>query len=93
MVVAWFGSQGVFAYDVNGTLLWKVDLGHVDMGANAFLGARMGSRQLSDYLERTRPPAVRYAGRFICACPGRSDRKGCVEDRFAGSCRRGEHRQ
>ena len=33
VVVAWFGSQGVFAYDVNGTLLWKVDLGHVDMGA------------------------------------------------------------
>ena len=33
IVVAWFGSQGVFAYDVNGTLLWKVDLGRVDMGA------------------------------------------------------------
>ncbi len=33
IVVAWFGSQGVYAYDVNGTPLWKVDLGHVDMGA------------------------------------------------------------
>lgn len=33
IVVAWFGSQGVYAYDVNGTLLWKVDLGRVDMGA------------------------------------------------------------
>jgi outer membrane protein assembly factor BamB len=33
IVVAWFGSQGVHAYDVNGTELWKVDLGRVDMGA------------------------------------------------------------
>jgi outer membrane protein assembly factor BamB len=32
-VVAWFGSQGVFAYDVNGTLRWKVDLGRMDLGA------------------------------------------------------------
>jgi outer membrane protein assembly factor BamB len=33
IVVAWFGSQGVYAYDVNGTPLWKVNLGRVDMGA------------------------------------------------------------
>jgi outer membrane protein assembly factor BamB len=33
IVVAWFGSQGVYAYDVNGELLWKVDLGRVDLGA------------------------------------------------------------
>jgi len=33
IVVAWFGSQGVYAYDVNGKLLWKVNLGRVDMGA------------------------------------------------------------
>ena len=33
IVVAWFGSQGVYAYDVQGRLLWKVDLGRVDMGA------------------------------------------------------------
>jgi outer membrane protein assembly factor BamB len=33
VVVAWFGSQGVYAYDVNGNLRWKVDLGRVDMGA------------------------------------------------------------
>lgn len=32
-VVAWFGSQGVYAYDVTGTFRWKVDLGRVDMGA------------------------------------------------------------
>jgi outer membrane protein assembly factor BamB/protein tyrosine phosphatase (PTP) superfamily phosphohydrolase (DUF442 family) len=33
IVVAWFGSQGVHAYDVNGRSLWKVDLGRVDVGA------------------------------------------------------------
>jgi outer membrane protein assembly factor BamB len=33
VVVAWFGSQGVFAYGVDGTFRWKVDLGRVDMGA------------------------------------------------------------
>jgi outer membrane protein assembly factor BamB len=33
IVVAWFGSQGVFAYDLDGTLRWSVDLGRVDMGA------------------------------------------------------------
>jgi outer membrane protein assembly factor BamB len=33
IVVAWFGSQGVFAFDVNGNPLWSVDVGRVDMGA------------------------------------------------------------
>ena len=33
IVVAWFGSQGVYAYDLNGRLLWKVDLGRLDLGA------------------------------------------------------------
>ena len=33
IVVAWFGSQGVYAYDVKGRFLWKVDLGRLDLGA------------------------------------------------------------
>jgi len=33
MVVAWFGSQGIYAYDLDGGLRWSVDLGRVDMGA------------------------------------------------------------
>ena len=33
IVVAWFGSQGLYAYDVNGRFLWKVDLGRLDAGA------------------------------------------------------------
>ena len=33
IVVAWFGSQGIYAYDVDGGLRWSVDIGRVDMGA------------------------------------------------------------
>ena len=33
IVVASFGSQGIYAYDVNGRFLWNVDLGHLDVGA------------------------------------------------------------
>ena len=33
IVVAWFGSQGVHAYDVKGRFLWKVDLGRLNFGA------------------------------------------------------------
>lgn len=32
-VVASFGSEGVFAYAMDGTLLWKRDLGRLDVGA------------------------------------------------------------
>lgn len=31
-VVAWFGSEGLFAYDLNGKPLWKKDLGIIDAG-------------------------------------------------------------
>ena len=33
IVVAWFGSEGVYAYDMTGRLLWKVDIGRIDLGA------------------------------------------------------------
>ncbi len=33
IVVAWFGSEGVYAYDFSGRFLWKVDLGRLDFGA------------------------------------------------------------
>jgi outer membrane protein assembly factor BamB len=33
IVVAWFGSQGIYAYDLSGNPVWRVDLGRVDMGA------------------------------------------------------------
>ena len=33
IVVTWFGSQGVFAYDLKGNFLWRVELGRIDLGA------------------------------------------------------------
>jgi outer membrane protein assembly factor BamB len=33
VVVASFGSEGLFAYDVDGRFRWKVALGHLDVGA------------------------------------------------------------
>lgn len=33
IVVAWFGSQGVHAFDVAGNFLWKLDVGRLDVGA------------------------------------------------------------
>jgi outer membrane protein assembly factor BamB len=33
IVVASFGSQGLYAYDVDGNFRWKVDLGRMNMGA------------------------------------------------------------
>src|ERR1035438_10448338 len=33
IVVAFFGSQGLYAYDLAGDLLWKRDLGQFDVGA------------------------------------------------------------
>lgn len=33
VVVAWFGSQGMFAWDVDGNPLWSIDVGRVDLGA------------------------------------------------------------
>jgi outer membrane protein assembly factor BamB len=32
-VVAFFGSQGLYAYDLDGKLLWRKDLGRLDAGA------------------------------------------------------------
>ena len=43
IVVAWFGSQGVHAYDVNGRFLWKVDLGRIDLGAYDIPSVEWGS--------------------------------------------------
>jgi len=33
IVVAWFGSEGVHAFDLRGKPLWTVDLGRLDLGA------------------------------------------------------------
>ncbi len=85
IVVAWFGSQGVYAYDLAGGLRWKVDLGRVDMGAYDIPSLRMGAGQLADHLERAGDRPVRYAGRFVSARARRRDRRNGVEDGSPGA--------
>ena len=41
-LVAFFGSEGLFAYDLNGELLWKKDFGTLDSGYYLVPGAQWG---------------------------------------------------
>ena len=85
IVVAWFGSQGIYAYDVDGGLRWSVDLGRVDMGAYDIPAYRVGTGELADHLERPGDRAVRHAGRFVPARAQRRDRRDDLEDRSPGA--------
>ena len=42
IIVTWFGSEGVYAYDFKGNLLWKIDLGRLDLGAYDVPGVEWG---------------------------------------------------
>lgn len=42
-LVAFFGSEGLFCYDLKGRLLWKKDLGALDQGAFDLPGYQWGS--------------------------------------------------
>lgn len=42
LVVVSFGSQGVFAYDVDGNFKWKVDYGHAHIGAYNIVSLEWG---------------------------------------------------
>ena len=45
-LIAFFGSEGVYAYDLKGKLLWQKDLGVLDAGYLPGPGSAMGDRQL-----------------------------------------------
>ena len=51
-VVAFFGSQGLYAYDMKGALRWKQDLGVLNAGAYDLPEYRVGQRQLADHRRR-----------------------------------------
>jgi outer membrane protein assembly factor BamB len=57
-VVAYFGSQGIYAYDLQGKLLWKRDLGHIDVGAY----------DLKDYEWGTASSPILYKDLVILQC-------------------------
>ena len=85
IVVAWFGSHGVHAYDVTGSFLWKVDLGRLDLGAYDIPSLRVGHGELADHLEQPRHPPVRHAGRLVPAGARRGHRRDGLEDRARGA--------
>ena len=58
VVVAFFGSQGLYAYDMKGELLWKQDLGP-STPAPTTSRATSGARPARHHLPRPRHPAVR----------------------------------
>jgi outer membrane protein assembly factor BamB len=57
-VVALFGSEGLFGYSVDGKLLWKVDLGRLDVGAYDLPGYEWG----------TASSPIIYDGKVIVQC-------------------------
>ncbi len=57
-VIAFFGSQGLFAYSVDGEFLWKQDLGRLDTGAY----------NLPDYEWGTASSPIIYEGKVIVQC-------------------------
>jgi outer membrane protein assembly factor BamB len=63
LVVAWFGSQGVYAYDMNGNLRWKVDLGRQDVGAYDALNYEWGPAS----------SPILWNGLVILQCDNQSD--------------------
>jgi len=57
-VVAFFGSQGLFAYSVEGEFLWKQDLGRLDVGAY----------DLPSYEWGTASSPIIFEGKVIVQC-------------------------
>ena len=93
VIVASFGSQGVFTYDVQGKLLWKRDLGRMDVGAYNLPVLRMGAGELADHLAGPRLRASRHVGRGLHH-GARPRRRGsrCGRHRVR-SCRHGRRRR
>jgi outer membrane protein assembly factor BamB len=58
VVIAFFGSQGLYAYDLAGKLLWKRDLGKLNVGAY----------DLPEYEWGTASSPILYAGKVIVQC-------------------------
>lgn len=62
-VVAFFGSQGLFGYTVDGTFLWKQDLGRLDVGAY----------DLPSYEWGTASSPIIFDGKVIVQCDTQGD--------------------
>lgn len=63
VVVAYFGSQGVYAFDMDGKPLWKRDLGHINAGAY----------DLPEYEWGTASSPILYKNLVIVQCDQQKD--------------------
>jgi outer membrane protein assembly factor BamB len=62
-VVAFFGSEGLFCYDLNGNLIWKKDVGYLDSGPDGYDELQWGFAS---------SPII-HDGRVIILCAVRND--------------------
>ncbi len=69
VVVALFGSQGLYAYDLSGNSIWKRDLGRINAGAY----------DLPDYEWGTASSPILYGDRVIVQC---DQQKGSFVEAF-----------
>ena len=79
-VVAFFGSQGLYAFDMQGTPVWKKDLGVLEHRRLRSARVRVGHGELADHLQGSRHRSVRHAARVLRAGGGHQDRADGVED-------------
>ncbi len=63
IVVAYFGSQGIYAYDMDGKQLWKRDLGRINAGAYDF----------KEYEWGTASSPILYKDMVIVQCDQQTD--------------------
>ncbi len=93
IVVAWFGSQGVYAYDLDGTSAMEGRSRPRRHGRVRHSDVRVGSGELADHLERSRDPAV-STRRPIRSCSRSTPTpaRPCGRPN-ATSCRRGARRR
>ncbi len=77
-IVAFFGSEGLYAYDMKGTEVWKKDFGVLDSGFFMAPGGAVGVRQLADH-----PRRPRRSSRWTCRRAPSSPRS---TSRPAGNC-------
>ena len=84
-VVAFFGSQGLYAFDMKGRPAWKKDLGVLDTGAYDLPEYEWGTASSPIIYRESGHRAVRHARRVVRDGVGRQDRQDRVEDAPQGT--------
>src|ERR1039458_872118 len=79
VLVAYFGSEGLYAYDLDGKPLWRHDLGRLDVGAYDAPEFEWGTASSPIlYDGRVIVQCDQQKGSFVIALDSKSDRKSVV---------------